>query len=135
MSSHKSVLQYSLFATVALTIASLVGCSFSESEPSGKKAPDRAVLGVCDVLGTMQECAGVLTEIYLNADERYESLDSPSSSQTEAIGRMQKASEFYSSECRSLTSRAGAEINMVNGCEDALEDIVAALNAMEDGDV
>lgn len=113
---------------------SLAGCSLSETEPSEKSAPDRAVLGVCDVLDTMQECAGALAEIHLEADERYESLDSPSSRQTEAMSRMRKASEFYSFECRSLTTRAGAEINMVNGCEDALEDIVAALNAMQDGD-
>ena len=118
-------------AIAVITLA--VGCSTTASsggDNSMLRESERPVLGVCEVIGTMQECANRLTDIYLEADEAYERLDSPTVDQTAALDRMHEASEFYSTSCRRLGVRAGAEVNMLNGCEDALNEIVTALSLM-----
>lgn len=74
----------------------------------------------------MQACANILTDIYLETDDAYERLSFPTAEQTDAIARMEEAAEKYASDCRSLAVRAGAEVNMMNGCDDALAEIVRA---------
>ncbi|MDK1361358.1 hypothetical protein QNO00_13925 [Arthrobacter sp. zg-Y1219] len=126
---HRGVL--AIAGAVAM-VSLAAGCSSTESseDNSTQQKSERPVLGVCEILGTMQECANTLTDIYMEVDEAYERLDSPTANQTAALERMNRASEIYSTSCRGLDVRAGAEVNMVNGCDDALDDIVTALSSM-----
>lgn len=113
--------------TTACVLVVLAGCSVAPTaDTRPAEGPQRAVVGVCPVIGTMQDCAGILTEIYRKADRAYSHLDSPTVEQTAAIRRMEEAGEFYAHKCRSLDVRAGAEINVTNGCDEALKQIVFA---------
>ncbi|GAA1114520.1 hypothetical protein GCM10009582_09850 [Arthrobacter flavus] len=119
-------------ALILATGFGLAACSLAE-EPSDAliEGPQRPVLGICEVTGTAQECAERLTEIYLEADDAYENLAAPTDQQTQAIQRMVAAAELYSTKCRSLNVRAGAEVNISNGCDSAIGDIVQALSAVQ----
>lgn len=114
-----------LGAPLLIITCLLVACAPADV-PKLVEGPERPLLGTCRVTGTMQACANILTDIYLETDDAYERLSFPTAEQTDAIARMEEAAEKYASDCRSLAVRAGAEVNMMNGCDDALAEIVRA---------
>lgn len=120
-----------LAATSSVAMVFVTACS-TQNLPTTPlvEGPDRPVLGVCQVLGSMQECAEILTAIYLETDDAYDGLSSHAEEQSATYRRMQEGAEFYSQECRVLGVRAGAEVNITNGCDDALGKIVDAHELM-----
>lgn len=127
--SHRHLWRRTALALIVL--AALGGCSsIGGQTPSLTVGPDRPLLGTCSALDTMQECADRLTNIYLETEDAFDRVSTPSPEQEEALEQMVRAGEEYSSKCRRLNVRAGAEVNMRNGCDEALADIVEAYELM-----